>query len=495
MDETLPLLEHQHDGRPAVADDRIDGLSKAQVVDFDPEGDDENPLDWPQFYKWGIVLLLALTAFTVTFTCIGVVPIASAIAEDLDRENASKSASVLLVTIWELGEAAGPLLIAPLSEVFGRYPVINVANVLFIVATALAAMSESTGVFIGARALTGLAVASNVLNPAIIGDMFVSEQRGSAMSAIMLAPLIGGAVGPALSGAIAQELGWRRVVWISVALATACELLFLTCFRETYKVPILRRRAARLRKETDDQSLRTVFDLEDGSGASKMWESILRPGVVLASSGVLQAIALFGALVFTYFYVMSTSLPDILQDLYGLSPAGAGLCFVFFSIGSALSVAFCNVALDRIYIRLRNSHGGIGGPEFRLPLVIVGGTLLPLVVSLYGWAAELRIPLPFLLLSLGLMGSSLMLAFLPLMAYVVDAFGIYSASALTAVIVSRCLMGTFLPLATQPLVERFGYGWGLTLMGSAQLALLPIPVLVMRYGLRWRQKSKYSRDQ
>lgn len=50
-----------------------------------------------------------------TFTCIGVVPVAGRIVMDLEGRE-SKSSSVLLVTIWELGEAAGPLIIAPLSE-------------------------------------------------------------------------------------------------------------------------------------------------------------------------------------------------------------------------------------------------------------------------------------------------------------------------------------------------------------------------------------------
>lgn len=50
-----------------------------------------------------------------TFTCIGVVPVAGRIVLDLEGRE-SKSSSVLLVTIWELGEAAGPLIIAPLSE-------------------------------------------------------------------------------------------------------------------------------------------------------------------------------------------------------------------------------------------------------------------------------------------------------------------------------------------------------------------------------------------
>ena len=134
-------------------------------------------------------------------------PIASRIVDDLSDHTASPSTSALLVTIWELGEAAGPLLIAPLSELYGRYPVMNVCNVLFISASLLAAFSNNTALFIGARALTGTAVASNVLNPAIIGDIFEPDQRGSAISLVVLAPLIGGATGPAIGGAIAQTIG------------------------------------------------------------------------------------------------------------------------------------------------------------------------------------------------------------------------------------------------------------------------------------------------
>lgn len=87
-----------------------------------------------------------------------------------------------------------------------------------------------------------------------------------------------------------------------------------------------------------------------------------------------------------------------------------------------------------------------------------------------------------------------MLATLPLMAYVVDAFGMYSASAMTAVIVTRCLMGTFLPLATEPLIEKFGYGLAFTFLGVLTLGLAPIPIVVMRYGHKWRQRSAYTRD-
>lgn len=272
-----------------------------------------------------------------TFTCIGVVPVASSIVEDLDGKHASSSTSALLVTIWELGEAAGPLLIAPLSEVFGRYPVMNGCNIAFISATILAVSSQSSILFIAARMLTGLAVASNVLNPAIIGDMFESEKRGSAMSLIMLAPLIGGAIGPAISGAIAQTMGWRMILVIATGLAVLCELLFLTCFRETYKMAILRRRLKKLRQESGDFEISTKAK-RGHENVLKLWGSIARPATVLFGSKVLMLLSLYASVAFSYFYVMSISLPIILQDIYGFNPAQTGSAFISFSKSCSLSV-------------------------------------------------------------------------------------------------------------------------------------------------------------
>lgn len=259
----------------------------------------------------------------------GVVPVASRIVEDLDGRHAASSTSALLVTIWELGEAAGPLLIAPLSEVLGRYPVVNGCNIAFIMWTILAAVSNSSRVFIAARMLTGLAVFSNVLNPAIIGDMFESDERGRPMSLIMLAPLIGGAIGPAICGAIAQTLGWRMVLTIAAGLAFTCEVLFLFCFKETYKMAILRSKLKKTQQESGEFAIVKVHSTHEH--IMKLWHSITRPFAVLFGSAVLMMLSLFGSVAFSFFYVMCISLPDVLHDVYGFTPAQAGSAFISFS--------------------------------------------------------------------------------------------------------------------------------------------------------------------
>lgn len=163
-------------------------------------------------------------------------------------------------------------------------------------------------------------------------------------------------------------------------------------------------------------------------------------------------------------------------------------------VGSTVTVILCNMFLDKVYVKLRDMHQGVGQPEYRLPFIILGSILFPIPVLMYGWATQWHLHVAVLLSAVVLLGIFLMLSFLPLMAYVVDAFGIYSASAVSAVIVTRCLMGTFVPLATEPLVSEFGYGWGFTVFAAISVAFIPIPISIFRYGYRWRQMSKYTRD-
>lgn len=219
----------------------------------------------------------------------------------------------------------------------------NAANALFIIWTLVAASSQTSWLFIFSRFLTGCAVASNVLNPAIIGDMLPPEQRGSAMALLMIAPLLGGAVGPAIAGAIAQTIGWRRILWIGAGIATICELAFLLALRETYKMTILR---SRLKKERR-ASYVSIIDPEKESATKTIWRSIKRPATVFADSLVLQILSLYGCLVFSFFYIMATTLPSVLESEYDFSPASTGSAFLSFSRSQYLLLTTQNTNIEK----------------------------------------------------------------------------------------------------------------------------------------------------
>lgn len=339
------------------------------------------------------------------------------------------------------------------------------------------------------------------------------------MSLVMFAPLLGGAVGPAISGAIAEKFGWRIVLWASVVVAIICEIFFFFLLKETYKVPILQRRAARLRKETGNPNFKCAWEATDdpsSTGWSILWTSIKRPVSVLKSSLVLQIMAIYGGLTFSCYYILATTLPRILSQVYGFSPALIGSSFFCFSkfnlpltstfrlgdfanssegIGATLGVTIGNIFSDKLYILLGKKSVSGPLPEFRLPLMIVGAAIMPFVAALYGWTPYAQWPVVFLLLATALLGMVMMLIWVPLSLYVVDAFGLYSASAMTMVLVVRCLGGTLLPLGIPPLTDKLGLGPGFLVLAAGAVVLLPVPVALMRYGGAWRGKSKYSRGE
>lgn len=120
--------------------------------------------------------------------------------------------STLLVTIWNLGGILAPLLVGPLAEIYGRVPVYNIANIMFICFCVGAAESKSIGMLIAFRFLNGMTIASTTLNSSIVADLFITEERGRAQSILTLMPLLGPVCGPIIGGFLAQAKGWR---WVS----------------------------------------------------------------------------------------------------------------------------------------------------------------------------------------------------------------------------------------------------------------------------------------
>lgn len=96
------------------------------------------------------------------------------------------------MSVYILGFAAGPLVIAPLSEMFGRVPIYNICNVLFVVFTVACAVAPSMSSLIAFRFLAGCFGIAPITNGGgTIADIMPPEKRGSAMSIWAIGPLLG----------------------------------------------------------------------------------------------------------------------------------------------------------------------------------------------------------------------------------------------------------------------------------------------------------------
>lgn len=119
--------------------------------------------------------------------------------------------ATFVVFIFVLGFACGPLVLAPLSELYGRVPVYNATNVLLVVFTAACALAPSASAMLAFRFLSGfVGVATITAGSGTVADLMLREERGRAVSIWSVGTVLGPTVGPV----IAATAGWRWMFWI-----------------------------------------------------------------------------------------------------------------------------------------------------------------------------------------------------------------------------------------------------------------------------------------
>lgn len=138
----------------------------------------------------------------------------------------------LVVSIYVIGLAIGPLVQAPMSEVYGRWIVYTTCNVLYVIFTIACAVSTNMSMLIVFRLFAGCVGSAPVtIGGGTIADLFPPHERGRALSLYTLGPVAGPAIGPIAGGFLSESEGWRWIFWV-LAIAvrmTGFYLLFVNC--------------------------------------------------------------------------------------------------------------------------------------------------------------------------------------------------------------------------------------------------------------------------
>lgn len=123
-----------------------------------------------------------------------VAPALPAMARSLDIT--SKIEESLILSIFVLAYAIGPLFLGPMSEIYGRVIVLQLANLFYLAFNLACGFATTKGQLIAFRFLAGLGGSAPLaLGGGVLSDCWRAEERGKAISIYSLAPLLGPAVG------------------------------------------------------------------------------------------------------------------------------------------------------------------------------------------------------------------------------------------------------------------------------------------------------------
>jgi MFS family permease len=115
------------------------------------------------------------------------------------------------------GFGVGPLLWAPLSEVYGRRPAVLAPYFIAAIFSLGTATAKDTQTVLLTRFFAGLFGSAPVTNTGgVLSDIWSPEERGAAIVGYALAVVGGPVLGPIVGGAIVQSyLGWRWTEYVS----------------------------------------------------------------------------------------------------------------------------------------------------------------------------------------------------------------------------------------------------------------------------------------
>ena len=180
--------------------------TKAFEVTFD-DHDSTNPRQqYGTARKWTMVFTVSLTALCVT--CVS--SLYTQTYEQIEPEfGVSEIVATLGLSLFVAGLGIGPMLLAPLSEFYGRVPVYVGSMALFTIWIVPCAVAQNIQTMLVSRFIHGF-TGSAFLSVAggTVGDLFEKNQLDLPMMIFTASPFLGPEIGPIVGGAINAYLNW-----------------------------------------------------------------------------------------------------------------------------------------------------------------------------------------------------------------------------------------------------------------------------------------------
>lgn len=452
--------------------------------------DPRNPMLFSEVKKWFITLTVAMATLAVALLSSAYT---GGIADIMKEFHISSEVATLGVSLFVLGFAVGPLLWAPLSELFGRQILFFGTYAALTAFNAGAAGANNAATLLVLRFFAGAFGSSPLTNAGgVIADMFPASQRGLAMSIFAAAPFLGPVLGPITGGFLGAAAGWRWVMGYLAAVSGLFWLVGTLLVPETYAPLLLRKRAAKLSKMTG-KVYQSKTEHEQGKISLKksFATALSRPWVLLFKEPIVFLLSLYMAIIYGILYMLFAAFPIVYQQNRGWSQGISGLAFLGIMVGMMFAITY-NIIDNKRYIKVEKKHNGFAPAEARLPPTLVGSIAVPIGLFWFAWTnypsihwiVSIAAGVPF--------GFGMVLVFLSLMNYLIDSYTIFAASVLAANSVLRSLFGAAFPLFTRYMYDDLGIHWASTLPAFLAVACIPFPFLFYKYGDRVRAKCVFA---
>ncbi|VEU22363.1 DEKNAAC103608 [Brettanomyces naardenensis] len=479
----------------------VDGYNPL-MMNWDDDKDPGNPYNWSAARRWVITGTTAFLCFTIA---LGSSIYVSSVPEIMFKWEVSQTLCLGGVALFVLGLAWGPVIAAPLSELFGRKIVYLVSIPIAGAFTIGVAMSKNIGQVLVLRFFAALTSSGAfAICGGTIGDIWAPKDSGLAMALFCLAPMMGPVIGPIIGGFVAERKvssdpnvigGLRWISWTQLFFFAAATIPVML-MPETYK-PVLmagrmRKRGIKIKRLPLSQFLRNV-----------VFTTLLRPMEMLVVEPIVLVLSIYTSFIFAVLFGFFEAYPIIFRGIYHMQLGVSGLpflgCGVGLLIGSMVYILVFGFIFFKKwpdgYVGMKDKDGNHIPltPEHTLLCCKFGSMTLAPALFWLAWSSRPDVHYMVPVASGVLFGFSLIQIFLSVLTYFALSYPPASvASAVAANNVLRYVVSCGFPLFTVQMLTRLHVDWGVSVFAFFALLLAPVPWIFTKYGERIRRVSKYG---
>ena len=356
-----------------------------------------DPLTWPLPLKISVLIQVSLLSALGGLNTAIINPAYVPLAQDFGISSTTASYQT---TVCIALNGIGPFLWVPLSNKFGRRPILLGTTLLGFASALGSAYSRNFGQLLLARVFNGFFPAAFSLGASVVVDVFFLEQRGRAMGMFTVLSVNGSHIAPLVGGPLGQFLGWR---WC-FKFAAVCNAVMLAvvffAFPETLHVPASKGADAERQQNgeigtglTSKSYLKQLKLHSHNPSVRLRWKQFVLPSLKMAR----YPSVLFPALYFGTQYGFASILPavtvaPIFSEVYDWNTLEIGLGYgAALTIGGSLGELAAGMVLDGIVKKeIKKRNGKAPPPEVRLKAIWTGEIFVPIGLLIYGFTMQYR---------------------------------------------------------------------------------------------------------
>ena len=180
---------------------------------------------------------VALMAFLMSVVALAIDALLPALSQiGLAVNSTDATDNQLLITMIFLGLGVGQLLFGPLSDSFGRKPIVYIGFVIFFMASFICVYAPSLEIMIAGRILQGIGLsAPRTISISIIRDSYSGDYMAKIMSFVTVVFLLVPIIAPALGKFILDHYNWQTIFYFQLAFSILIGIWFWKRQAETLK--------------------------------------------------------------------------------------------------------------------------------------------------------------------------------------------------------------------------------------------------------------------